>query len=390
LHKTQGHEVNDQTPIVDPFQWWRRACTEPHLIGKPELPIHDGHPQCGYYRRKTARKGPWEPAAIWQDAETGETLAITGFAGKEREHHPDDLWTWVAKNPISYEMYAAAFETGRWPDEGSSTVDDEPAPMGDNSRELTPQEKAEADIRSALADAAVWLKKIGKAAPVTQLEADTATNLAGKVHTAAKAAEKVHETLKAPHLKAERALDAWKRDVCGPQSAAAKAKTELLAKVTIFQNAERARLEAERRKAQEEAEAKARAERQRQMDEINAIAAAKAIEAAATLKAEEAALELAKINDEANKAAQAVAVEVKAEPVKIETNVKTGGAFGRKASGREIWTATITDYAKALAAAADTDEVRAAVQLVANRRMNSKPRVDMAGVEYASKMEARL
>ena len=382
--------MNDLTPIKDAYAWWRRACETPHLIGTPELPIHDGLPQCGYYRRKTARKGPWEPAAIWLDAETGAMLAITGFDGREREHHPDDLWTWVAKNPISYEMYAEAFASGRWPDEGESAAEDEPAPMGDNSRELTPQEKAEADIRTALADAAVWLKKIGKAAPATQLEADTATNLASKVHAAAKAAEKVHETLKAPHLKAGQALDAWKRDVCGPQSAAAKAKTELLAKVTVYQNAERARLEAERRKAQEEAETKARAERQRQMDEINAIAAAKAIEAAATLKAEEAALELARINDEANKAAATVAAEVKPEPVKIETNVKTGGAFGRKAAGREIWTATITDYAKALDAAADTEEVRAAVQLVANRRMNSKPRVDMAGVEYTSKMEARL
>jgi hypothetical protein len=374
--------MNDQTPIQDPYHWWRGALAAPHMIGKSELPVHADVPQCGYYFRRTEKQGPREPAAIWLDTDTGEMLAITGFAGKEQERRADALWTWVAKNPISYEMYAAAFETGRWPDEADDAK--EPAPSGDNSRKMTPQEVAEAAVNKALANAALWLKRIGKAAPSTKEEADQGSNLAAAVHNAAAAAVKLHKELKAPVLEEGRGLDAWKNSVCEP---AEKTKAELLAKVTAWSRAEQRRLDEERRKAQEAADAAARAERQRQLEEINAIAAAKAMEAAATLHAEEAAGVLAQITEEANKAAQTVTVEVKAAPVPV-VKVATGGATGRKTSLRTIKTAVITDFAAALAACADTDEVREAVQAVATKRMRAN--ITMAGVEIKEEQEARL
>jgi hypothetical protein len=96
---------------------------------------------------------------------------------------------------------------------------------------------------------------------------------------------------------------------------------------------------------------------------------------------------LAQINEEANKAAQTVAAEVKAAPVPV-VKVATGGATGRKAALRTIRKAVITDYAAALAACADTDEVRDAVQAVATKRMRAN--ISMAGVEIKEDHEARL
>jgi hypothetical protein len=372
--------MNDLTPIEDHYSWWRRAIAEPHLIGKPKLPVHDSHPQCGYYRYRPQKDAKRIPAAIWIDPETGAVMAMTGINGEDRERDANSIWTWVAKTPVSYEAYSAAFETGRWPDEAESA--DEPAQIGDNSRDMTKQEAAEAAVNRALADAAMWLKRMGKDTPATKDEADQASNLAAAVHKAATAAAKIHQEMKAPILKEERAIDAWKKTVCEP---AEVTKKQLLAKATAWQVAEQRRLDEERRKAEAEARAKAEEERRRQIEEINRRAAEEAAIIASATKPEAIADRLAEI--EASAAAQAASVEVKATPVPV-VKVATGGATGRKAALRTIKTAVITDFAAALAACADTDEIRAAVQAVATKRMRAG--VTMVGVEIKEEQEARL
>lgn len=352
-------QIEGQKSTADLYSWWRAALEAPHLVGKPELPVHDEHPQCGYYKRRTIRNGPWEPAAIWEDAD-GSIMAMTGFEGREREQRASDLWNWVAKNPVSYEAYQAAFETGCWPDEGRRE-DDDAAPIGDNSRELTPQEQAEAAINDAIADAAVWLKRMGKSAPSTQDEANQGANIARRIADAAKDVAKLHTELKAPHLEAGRKIDNWKREVCDP---AEKAKKELLAKVTAWQVAEQRRLDEERRKAEEAARAAAEAERQR-------------------LEAERLAQLAA--HPEAPLDFEPIVVKAEAVPA---LRVKSGGATGRKASLRTFKVAVIKDYVSALAACADTDEVRSAVQAVATKRMRAG--VAMPGVEVKEEQETRL
>lgn len=34
------------------------------LAGK-KVPVHEGTPRCGFFRRRASRNGPWLPAAIW-------------------------------------------------------------------------------------------------------------------------------------------------------------------------------------------------------------------------------------------------------------------------------------------------------------------------------------
>lgn len=55
------------------FAWWRAATQ-----GR-NPPFHDGIPECGYFKTRLVRGGPWAPARIWIDRdidpETGELTA---------------------------------------------------------------------------------------------------------------------------------------------------------------------------------------------------------------------------------------------------------------------------------------------------------------------------
>ena len=106
-----------------------RSATTPHiafkwhrdmLAGKTPATTHE--PQCGWFRRKLVKGGPFVPARIYLDQVTDpETGELTGdevmrceVNGEQRE--PDSEWTWLADKPISrteyLEMIAATFASG--------------------------------------------------------------------------------------------------------------------------------------------------------------------------------------------------------------------------------------------------------------------------------------
>lgn len=168
------------------YDWWRNACKG--IIG----PIHEDQPMDGYYRLRNVKANgdgtEFLPVAIFLhrevDPETGELAndekQVAWIAGKMRD--PANLWTWVAKTPVSFEAFTAAAETGKWPEE---------AP-GDN---FQPSDSFEAlkDQLEASAKLAGEFQKIEN-----QLQADQAGNLAGRLHKIQVALEAMRKVEKKP------------------------------------------------------------------------------------------------------------------------------------------------------------------------------------------------
>ena len=242
------------------YAFWQQA-----LAGRP-VQIHESDPQPGYYRVRR-KNGPWEPVGIWFDA--GELRASRGTSAID----PFDIWTYAAKNPVTYEAYMAAVDSKGWPEDIDAEVEQarvevaaqkavEPAQeptIGHNSG------RQEEEIRDEIAaiDQAfqAWLANIG--GEVTTAEHDAkAETFRTRAHDLGKRAEDTRATLKKPILEAGKALDAaWK-----PVVDAAEAVKKRVGKVVLDYRVEQDRIrraEAERQrqeaeKARREAEAAAR------------------------------------------------------------------------------------------------------------------------------------
>lgn len=88
----------------DQYAWHRAA-----LAGQKPQITHT--PECGWFRRRTSRGGPFVAVKIFLeqqvDPETGELLGDEVMRcevdGKRRV--PEEEWTWVADNPISEEEF---------------------------------------------------------------------------------------------------------------------------------------------------------------------------------------------------------------------------------------------------------------------------------------------
>ena len=126
--------------MADEFGWWREAVKG--NIG----PISADHPQCGYFKMRAGKDGPWKPVAIWHHADGGHLLCRVGSEGRE----PMDVWTYCAKNPIPKDVAKAAFETGRFADEP------EPLPQRSNIP-ADPFEALKVEIEDRAAQAEQWL-----------------------------------------------------------------------------------------------------------------------------------------------------------------------------------------------------------------------------------------
>lgn len=87
------------------FAWWRGALADPTLTREP------GIPECGYYKRRLIKGGPWVIARIWCERDIDP---VTGeLAGPERllcevdgtYADPVDQWTYLT--PITRAEYDA-------------------------------------------------------------------------------------------------------------------------------------------------------------------------------------------------------------------------------------------------------------------------------------------
>ena len=117
------------------------------------LPIHENHPEEGWYRTRPRKGYRSLPVRIWRDEGSGELLALRD--GKRVD--PYEIWTWVCLNPVSVEAYEEVAERGgRWPDEIERSYE------GQGGREASSK-----DGRERSSDAArTGLRPLREAAPL--------------------------------------------------------------------------------------------------------------------------------------------------------------------------------------------------------------------------------
>ena len=128
--------------MTDIWQFWRDA-----LAGK-EPAIDADSPQCGFFKLREGKDGPWSPVMIRM---AGDTMRCR--VGDDSDADPFKVWTWCASRPISKEDAKHAFETGSFPG-------DAPA-IGDNSGDLSLVERLSEYIIASLE----WLKPANKRRP---------------------------------------------------------------------------------------------------------------------------------------------------------------------------------------------------------------------------------
>jgi hypothetical protein len=312
--------------VVNRWAWWQNA-----LRGEFG-PIHESDPQQGYYRVR--RKGePWEPVAIFYPEDSDTLVAYRGGS----EVRPDDIWTWVCRNPISYGAYEKARNGGGF--------DDEPATapgIGDNSGEADPFDALKIELAGESEQVADFLKGEVK----TQAAADRLGIWSKRLTDIAKRADNQRVVEKEPHLAASRAVDdKWREIIADAKDWAAKAKKATEAFLIAKKREEEARARAaaeEAARLRREAEEAARAAQQaEQVDE----------------DAEAKRAELIRQAQEAEKAA--------------EVRNAQAGRTGAKVSLRTEKRGEIVDYDALLIALKDRAEIKELVQSLANRAAKS-------------------
>lgn len=219
------------------YNYWTAA-----LAGKPAQLFGDS-PCAGFYRKpimeRDAKSGNnrrvgWTPVAVFM-----RDGALTARVGSETMTGDIlvDLWSWVAKYPVSEEWYRLVAEKGgEWPDAKTrqdtqsvgpvAVLHTNPIPAGavtpvDVERQIeeltgertSPEEqerRRQAAVREEIKEQiAVAGAGVPAYAKIESDEASTrATGLRNMLMDLAGTADKTREALKAPHLKAEREIDA--------------------------------------------------------------------------------------------------------------------------------------------------------------------------------------
>jgi hypothetical protein len=331
--------MNDQDPKH--FEWWYNAVARVQAgYGNRDLgPVHDGFPECGFYRLK--RKGQIAAAvAIYYDQ--GKLVGRETHAGDDEPRPLDKegieaIWTWVAKDPIPHELYRAFIETGRWPDMDEAVAAQVEAPgIGHNE----PPDELEAikdQIESAKASIASY-EKIGDDETLAK-----AQSLRSRLLELSREADKKREALKRPHFEAGKAVDAsWQPLVKDAKAAADTVR----ARMDVYETAKFKREQEERRKAEE---ARAAAEK-----------AAREAEAAG---------------------APPTAPEPEPQPAPAPAQASTiKGGYGRAATAKTVTVITeVTDWPALVAAFNDHPQVKDLVLTLAQRAVRDG--ADVPGVK---------
>jgi len=224
-------------------------------------PVHENDPQCGYYRMRRSRGGPWIPVAVFREATDCDQNSEISDSGKliclvdGVERDPFEVWTWVCRYPVPYETYVAVAERGEaWPEDlpdlnkarsvsksdpfqvspsleqtapeidestslvsASSSTAAAPSPtpssslptLGHNSAGLSEAEGFMGEIEMLWQSANEWLEVVPS--PSSQAEADKAANYAERFGNLENRAEEARTAEKKPVLDLGRSIDAkWK------------------------------------------------------------------------------------------------------------------------------------------------------------------------------------
>ena len=321
------------------YEWWRRALTG-EKIGGPTLPVHDGEPQLGFYRRRTSKAGGYVGVAIFEHE--GHVVAIRN--GEEADAAAE--WSWVARYPISEETYRTWEKTGKWPDEDASTTNSLATPPasqepGANNPPTDPKEVLRGQIDACLAGVADY-DRID-----TDEAAAKAQGLRSRLLELSNAADKEREKQVRPHLDAQKEVNG----MFMPLVRDAKAGADTI-RQAISAHETRAL------KARQEAEAKAAAEERAR---------------------QKAAAEEARKAEEAGQPAPPPP-EPAPTPQAAPAPAQVRGAYGRAATKKLVKKARVVDYAAATAAMATHPELKALVDKLAQRAVDAG--VTVAGVEF--------
>lgn len=97
--------IRRPTPLAALLDWHRRA------VAGLNPPIHGDVPECGWYKRRLVKGGPWVPVRIWIerdiDPETGELTNPERLVCDENGTPRDPMSVWTHLTPISREDYEA-------------------------------------------------------------------------------------------------------------------------------------------------------------------------------------------------------------------------------------------------------------------------------------------
>lgn len=328
------------------YRFWKAALSSPRSIGTPALPIHENEPQVGYYRKRN-KGGTDTPVAIW--VSNDEMLAVDGVESDYRAVDPVKVWTYVARDPIAYDLYKAVYEGAPWPDA---------PPVVDKTHNL-PADEVEAldmELQGEIELADAFLQQ-----PVAdQTAADKVATWAKRLGEMEKKFDAIREERKRPHLEAGRKIDAeFKPRI----EKAAEYKTKLKRSLDKWLSEQAA---AER--ARQAEAARAAAELQRQAEEA------------------ERAIESADINEpldpEAVAEAERIVAAVAAAQEEAKARPVTAGRTGAKVKLRTYKVARIDDF-DALYAALKThpDMVAKAEELAQRAAAKGFPLAGMTIIE---------
>jgi 5'-3' exonuclease len=100
-------------PIPDPYAWWRAE------LKRPGQRIPED-PQCGWYKRRLVRKGPYVACRIWRepevDFETGRPSGKDTLNCEVAAERADAMnhWGYLCRTPISEADYKHMIELAQW------------------------------------------------------------------------------------------------------------------------------------------------------------------------------------------------------------------------------------------------------------------------------------
>lgn len=97
--------IRQPTPIHVLFAWWRAA------IAGRDVAMHDGLPECGFFKRKLVKGGAWVAVRIWCerqiDPETFELTAPERLLCDVDGQYKSAADEWTYLKPIPREEYDA-------------------------------------------------------------------------------------------------------------------------------------------------------------------------------------------------------------------------------------------------------------------------------------------
>lgn len=300
-------------------------------------PVSDGHPQCGFYRRRPAKDAAFVPVAIWR----GEDGMVALVNGKSAD--ASDIWTWVCDKPITEVEYHKVMGGGDWSDEPRAAAVARNMPT-DPFEALTIEFAAEMEVAAELL-----------AKPVSEKNhADQIAVLTKRLSAIKNRATDLHKVEKQPSLDEGRKVDTKWRDLKEEPDALGKKLKRHLDAYLIEQQRQRA--------AREDA-----ARIQREADET----AAAAIE---------------ECNAEAAAKADRLQQEAAAASRQAEARSASAGRTGAKVSLRSYAVPVITDFDTLLMALKDRPEIRECVETLANRA--AKSGVELPGMSITQEQRA--